>query len=115
MHATEMRMIRMMCGKTLRDVIQNGLLRERTGVEDIENHLGETRLRWLGHLERMSKANLIRKIRDERIPSNMKIGRPKKTWDEVVKEDIIKRGLSINDAEDRNKWRTRCERVVDPG
>ena len=115
MQAAEMRMIRMMCGKTLRDGIQNGLLRERTGVEDIENHLGETRLRWLGHLERMSKTNLIRKIRDERVPGNMKRGRPKKTWDEVVKEDMMKRGLSINDAQDRNKWRRCCKRVVNPG
>jgi len=43
-----MKMIRMMCGK---------MLRNRTGVEDTENHLGETRLRWLGHLERMDEAN----------------------------------------------------------
>jgi len=42
MQAAEMRM---MCGKTLCDGIPNGLFRDRTGVEDIENHLGETRLR----------------------------------------------------------------------
>jgi len=40
-----MRMIRMMCGKTLRNGILNGLLRDRTEVEDIDNQLGETRLR----------------------------------------------------------------------
>jgi len=39
MQAAEMRMIRMMCGNTLRDGIPNGLLRDRTGVEDIENCL----------------------------------------------------------------------------
>jgi len=27
-------------------------------VEDIENHLGEITLRWLGHLERMDETNL---------------------------------------------------------
>jgi len=47
-----MRMIRMTCGNTLRGRIPNGLLKDRTEVEDIENHLGETRLRWLRHLER---------------------------------------------------------------
>jgi len=53
MQAAEMRMIRMMCGtgKTLCDGIPNGLLRDRTGMEDIRNHVGETRLRWLGQLE----------------------------------------------------------------
>jgi len=47
--------MKMMCGKTIRDGNPNGLLRDRTGVEDIENHLGETRMRWLGHLERRMK------------------------------------------------------------
>jgi len=61
MQAAETRMIRMMCGKTLRDGIPNGLLKDRTGVEDIGNHLGEIRLRWLGHLERMNKTNLVKK------------------------------------------------------
>jgi len=42
---------------------------------------------------------------DETIPGYMKRGRPRKSWDEVVKEDITKRGLCINDAQDRNKWR----------
>jgi len=35
MKAAEVRMIRMMCGKTLHDGIPNGLLQDRTGVEDI--------------------------------------------------------------------------------
>jgi len=44
-------MIRMMCGKALHDGIPNGLLRNRTGLEYVENHLEETRLRWLRHLK----------------------------------------------------------------
>jgi len=51
MQTAEIRIIRLMCGRTLRAGIPNDLLRDRTAVEDIENHLGETRLRWLGHLE----------------------------------------------------------------
>jgi len=47
----------MMCGKTLRNGILNSLLRDKTEVENIENHLEETRLRWLGHLERMDETN----------------------------------------------------------
>jgi len=59
MQASEMRMIRMMCGKTFRDGIPNGLLRDGTGVEDIGNHLGK-RLRWHGHLERMDETNVVK-------------------------------------------------------
>jgi len=39
MQAAEMRM---MCEKTLRDEIPNGLLKDRTRVEDLENLLGGT-------------------------------------------------------------------------
>jgi len=53
-----MRMIRKLSGKMLRDGIPNGFLRKRTGVEDIGNHLGETRLRWFGHFERMNETKL---------------------------------------------------------
>jgi len=38
----------------------------------------------------------------------------KKLWDEAVKEDMKKRGLRINDAQDKKKWRRCCRRVVDP-
>jgi len=45
----------------------------------------------------------------------MKRGKPKKSWDEVVKEDMNKRSLCINDAQDGNNWRRCCRRVVDLG
>jgi len=38
-------------------------MRDRTGAEEIENHVGETRLRWLGHLERMNETNSIKRAR----------------------------------------------------
>jgi len=93
MQAVEMRMTRTMCGKTLRDGIPNGLLRDRTGVKDIENHLGETRLKWLGHLERMDETNLVERVGEERVSGHMKRGRPKKSWDEMVKQDMKKERL----------------------
>jgi len=97
-------------GKTLRDGIPNGLLRDRTGVEDIENHLGETRLRWLRHFDRMDETNLVKRVREERVPGHMKRKRLKKSWGEVVKEDMKKRGLYVNDAQDKNKWRRFCRK-----
>jgi len=97
MQTAEMRMIMMMSGKTLRNGILNGLLRDRTGVEELENHLGETRLRWLTHLERIEEINLIKRLRKERVPRHMKRGRLKMSWHEVVKEDMKKKDL-YNDA-----------------
>jgi len=65
MQAAEMRM---MCGKTtLRHGTPKGLLRDRTCVEDIENHMGENRLNWFGHLERMDETNLINRVSEEKV------------------------------------------------
>jgi len=69
-------------------------------VEDIANHLEETRLRWLGHLKRMDETKLVKRVRKERVPGHIKRRRPKKIIDEVMKEDMKKRGLCINDAQD---------------
>jgi len=44
----------------------------------------------------------------------MKRGKPKKSWNEVVKEDMKKKSLCINDVQDRNKSRRCCRKVVNP-
>jgi len=68
------------------------------------NHVGETRLRWLGHLERMDETNLVK--REERIPRhNEESKAEKKSCDGMVKENMQKRGFCINDAQDKDKWR----------
>jgi len=55
----------------------------------------------------MDETNQIKRVqvRKERVSGHMKRGRPKKSWNVVVKEDMKKSGLLINDAQDRNKWR----------
>jgi len=50
--------------------------------------MGEIRLRLLGHLVRMDETNLIKRVSEERVLGYMKRGRPKKSWDEVVKEEM---------------------------
>ncbi|XP_076810260.1 uncharacterized protein LOC143452992 [Clavelina lepadiformis] len=114
MQTTEMRMIRMMCGKTLRDVIANDMLRGWTCVEDIEEHLRGHHLRWLGHVERMNEESLTRRVQHKMVEGKVKRGRPKKTWEETVKDDMRRRGLKIEDSIDRGKWRRRCRQLVDP-
>jgi len=51
----------------------------------------------------MDITNLVRRVREEKVPGHMKRGRPKKSWDELVKEDMKKRGLCINHAQDKSK------------
>jgi len=81
-------------------------MRDRTGVEDnIENYLGETGLRWLGHLERLDETNLIKRVREEKVglSGHMKIGTLKKLWNEVEKEDMKKRDSGFSSIKKNSK------------
>ena len=52
---TEIRMLRMICGKTLKDKMNSEKIREMTGVVRLEEFLIKKRLRWLGHVKRMDE------------------------------------------------------------
>ena len=52
---TEMWMLRLICGKTLKDKITNEKVRKLTGVDKMKEFLRGQRLHWLGHKERMDE------------------------------------------------------------
>ena len=50
---TGMRMLRLICGKTLKDCLSNHTIRDITGAEKIKEFIREHKLRWFGHSIRM--------------------------------------------------------------
>ena len=50
----------------------------------------------------------------ESLVEKTKRGRPKKIWEETVKDDMRKRNLTIKGVDDRVKWRGCCRQLVDP-
>jgi len=48
-------MLRLMCGHTRKDKIQNGVVREKISVAPIEEKMTENWLRWFGHVQRSPK------------------------------------------------------------
>ena len=52
MDVTEMKMLRLMSGYTLKDRIRNDHIHERVGVAPISEKMGEYRLRWYVHVQR---------------------------------------------------------------
>src|SRR5260221_6511999 len=80
----EMRMIRMMCGVSLRDKITNVMLRERMGVEAIGVVVKRNRLRWFGHVvERKDDCDWVKGCTFLEVQGPKPRGRPKKTWMKV--------------------------------
>jgi hypothetical protein len=82
-----MRMLRWICGHTIRDRVRNDDIRERLGVASVEDKLVQHCLRWFEHMQRRPAEAPIRN-RVIRWTGNKKRGRrrPNLTWDEHVKK-----------------------------
>ena len=113
MRTTEMRMLRMICGKTLKDKMNDEKICEMTGVVILEEFRREKRLRWLGHVERMDEERGPLKALLLEVDGTKK-GRPKKRWKEVLKCDMTARGLQRLDAQDQKRWRLGCKNQLTP-
>ena len=113
LETTEMRMLRMIWGKTMNDKINNEKIREMTGVVRLEEFLREKRLRWLGHVKRMDEERGPVKALLLEVDGTKK-GRPKKRWKEILKCAMTARGGQRLDAQDRERWRLGCKNQLTP-
>jgi hypothetical protein len=86
LRTTEMKTIRAIQGKTLRDKIRSGHLRHLSGIQDIIKWIKVRRREWDAHVERMEDNRLAKIARDSRPQGVRSRGRPKKRW----KESLIK-------------------------
>jgi hypothetical protein len=72
------------------------------------------RFYWLGHVERMSKDNIVQKIKRWKPMSKRPIWRPKTRWEDDVLEDI--KSININNWEkvvqDRDSWKKVVEQAI---
>ena len=100
-----MRMVRWMCGVSLRERKTSSELRKMMGIEPVLDVVRRGRLRWMGHILRKDGNSWVRRVMDINVEGRRVRGRPRKTWVNVVEEDMHMRGLQRKDAEDRAKWR----------
>ena len=105
-----MRMIRWMCGYTRIDRIRNGVIRNLIKVAPIEDKMREIRLRWFDHVKRRSVDAPVRRCEMINI-SEDKRGRerPKKSLDEVIREDLKVIVLMEDLAQERRPWQDRIK------
>ena len=101
----ERRMIRWMCGVSLKDRVPTEDLRKRIGVEPLLDVLRRGRLRWFGHVLRKDDDNWTKKVMTYEVNGVRGRGRPKIAWSDVVEKDMRDVGLKRSDAADRARWR----------
>ena len=88
----EMRMVRYMCGVSLRDRKTNAELRKSLGIKDIDEVMRRSRLRWMGHVLRKDKDDWVRSSMEMVIEGKRGVGRPRMTWVKAVKSDMRVKG-----------------------
>ena len=97
-------MIRWICGVKLSDDPSMDDLHAKLGICDLAILVREHRLRWFGHVMRSNGE--INRVRSRSVPGRKGPGRPKKTWDEFVKQDLKVCGLFEAGTQDRVSWRS---------
>ena len=92
LQATGRRMLRMICGVTLRYKMESTVIASRVRVDDLEKHLRQKRLRLkrFRHIVRRDEEMEIKKVLQLKIEGRRKRGRPVKQWIDVVEEDMKK-------------------------
>ena len=94
---TKMRMLRMLCGKTLKDNISNDKVCKMTRVESIDEFLRGQGLQWLGHVGRTGKEKGRVKALHFKLKDTKK-GRLIKRWKKLLEQDMTTRKLQrMND------------------
>ena len=84
LRTVEMKTIRAIHGKTLRDKIRSDQLRQLSGIQDVIKWTNVRRKEWDAHVERMEDNRLAKIARDNRPKGVRSTGRPKKRWKESL-------------------------------
>ena len=79
------------------------MIASREGVDDLQEHLRQKRLRRFRHIARRDEEVEIKKVFELKIGWR-KRGRLVKEWIDVVEENMKKRGVVQQDAGDREGW-----------
>ena len=83
-------MLQKICGATLKNRVESTGIVSRVGVDDLEDHLRQKRLRFRLIVRRNEEVE-IKKVLELKIEGKRKRGRPVKQWIDVVEKEMIKR------------------------
>ncbi|KAK3532223.1 hypothetical protein QTP86_009500 [Hemibagrus guttatus] len=105
LEVAELKMLRFSLGLTRLDRIRNEYIRGTAHVGRLGDKVSEARLRWFGHVQRRESEYIGRRMLDMELPGRRQRGRPKRRYMDGINEDMKLVGASVEDAEDRDRWR----------
>ena len=80
-----------------KDEVSSDSLRTNLGIQDLDVVLRTSRIRWFGHVERST--GWISDVRKLNVVAQKRSGRPRKSCDEVIKNNREKLGMDSADPE----------------
>ena len=115
-----MRCIRCILSIHWTDKVTNNIVLERAGVPTIFTLLRQHRLRWLGHVRRMSDGRIPKDLLYGELDHGLRpVGRPKLHFKDTCKRDMIEISLDVENwetlAADCGRWRINCSACLDEG
>ena len=79
------------------------------GLLELSKRAEQKGLRWFGHVERMEEGRTVKRITGSRARGVRKVGRPRMTWEEGIRNSLKERGMEEEQgriiARDRREWR----------
>ena len=112
LNRAEMRMIRWMCGVSLRDRKTSAELRQKMGVEAIADVVRRGRLRWYGHVVRKEENDWVKKVMSFNVEGTRPSGWSKKAWQTTVLGDMRILRINHEAAMDRSKLKKALSRKI---
>ena len=103
-------MLRSIAGVRWDDFVRNEDIRERLSQPPVSLKLRSARMKWFGHFERMGEERQVKRIMNAEMRGRRPVGRPSTRWKDVLRRDLERSGLNLEEAAsealDRDRWRT---------
>ena len=100
-------MILWICNVKAKDEVSSDSFLTKLGIQDLDVVLRTSRMRWFGHVERST--GWISEVRKLNVVAQKRSVRPRKSWDEVIKNDRKKLDMDSADSQNRSEWRRRLQ------
>jgi len=87
------------------DRISSEEVAKRCSFKMIQDKLRQKRLQWFGHVRKETEGGVFRLVEEMEVSGKRNVGRPWKTWKDIVKRDLELIGVDESVALDRGRWR----------